>query len=130
MLFIFIPKIGWLFWLELNGALSPVQTAGATMSIVEQKKQCDESQIERFLFIDRVTELLGIAPRTVRLWVRERRFPEPDGNVGGRNFWLESSLLQWQAEAIGGRFSTERRGWLPGREEGRVPAGKSTAGVA
>lgn len=99
------------------------------MSYVKETKQTDESQIKRFFFIDRVTELLDIAPRTVRLWVKEGRFPKPDGNVSGRNFWLESTLLRWQTAAIDGRFSADRRGWLSVDEQRKPAGGRSTVRV-
>jgi hypothetical protein len=35
------------------------------------------------------------------------KFPPPDGNLGGRNFWFRSSYAKWQADVLAGRYRRE-----------------------
>jgi hypothetical protein len=50
-----------------------------------------------------------ISDRCLRKWIASERFPRPDGNIAGRNFWLRSTYRKWQADALSGRFSQTRR---------------------
>ena len=56
-----------------------------------------------------VTRDNRISDRCLRKWIAAARFPKPDGNIAGRNFWLGSTYRQWQADALSGRFSQHRR---------------------
>jgi hypothetical protein len=37
------------------------------------------------------------------------RFPPPDGNLNGRNFWLRATYERWRSEVLSGRYSQQRR---------------------
>lgn len=50
-----------------------------------------------------------ISDRCLRKWISSERFPRPDGNIAGRNFWLRSTYRQWQTDALAGRYSQPRR---------------------
>jgi hypothetical protein len=45
-----------------------------------------------------------IGDRGFRKWISEGRFPRPDGNLFGRNFWLRATYEQWRADVMAGRF--------------------------
>jgi len=51
----------------------------------------------------------GIGDRGFRKWIAAGRFPLPDGNLNGRNFWLRSTYLRWKADVLSGRYSLYRR---------------------
>jgi hypothetical protein len=51
----------------------------------------------------------SITDRCLRKWIASNRFPPPDGNLNGRNFWLESTYARWQADVLAGRYSQHRR---------------------
>ncbi len=59
-----------------------------------------------------------ITGRCLRKWVAAGRFPSPDGNLNGRNFWLVSTYESWKAEVLAGRYSQRRR---PGTVEEMAP---------
>ena len=101
-------------WLsrEVCRAVGPTETIGKVMRYVKDEESRNKCRIPRFVFVDRLTEVLGIAPRTLRLWTKTGRFPACDGNVHGRNFWLESTVKRWQIDALKGHFAEDRRGWL------------------
>ena len=107
--------------------MGPVETEGEMMRYVNNMESTGGCQIQRFVFIERLTELLGIAPRTLRLWTKTGRFPACDGNVHGRNFWLESTVQRWQVAALEGRFAEDGRGWLSPEEIPRSPKRNSAA---
>jgi hypothetical protein len=50
-----------------------------------------------------------IVDRSLRKWVVTGRFPPPDGNLNGRNFWLRSTYEHWKADVLAGRYSQRRR---------------------
>lgn len=51
----------------------------------------------------------SITDRCLRKWVKLGRFPVPDGNLHGRNFWLRSTYERWLADALAGRYRQVRR---------------------
>jgi hypothetical protein len=51
----------------------------------------------------------SITDRCLRKWVELGRFPAPDGNLNGRNFWLRSTYEQWKADVLAGRYRQQRR---------------------
>jgi hypothetical protein len=51
----------------------------------------------------------GITSRCLRKWIQKGRFPPPDGNLHGRNFWLRSTYERWQADVLAGKYSQPRR---------------------
>jgi hypothetical protein len=52
---------------------------------------------------------LSITDRCLRKWVSIGRFPQPDGNLNGRNFWLRSTYERWKMEVLAGRYRQQRR---------------------
>jgi hypothetical protein len=56
-----------------------------------------------------VTSDNNISDRCLRKWIVAGRFPAPDGNLNGRNFWLASTYARWQADVLAGRYSQQRR---------------------
>jgi hypothetical protein len=51
----------------------------------------------------------SIGDRGLRKWIAEGRFPRPDGNINGRNFWLRPTYERWKAEVLEGRYARYRR---------------------
>lgn len=49
---------------------------------------------ERYLDIHKVAERVDLSPKTVRRWVRLRRFPAPF-RWGKGHAWLESDIDRW-----------------------------------
>ena len=47
-----------------------------------------------YLTIEQVAQLFGINSRTIRDWVRQRRFPAPT-QVGKSKFWSRTKVLAW-----------------------------------
>jgi hypothetical protein len=50
-----------------------------------------------------------VTDRCLRNWVTNGKFPPPDGNLNGRNFWLRATYERWKADVLAGRFSQRRR---------------------
>lgn len=46
-----------------------------------------------------------ISQRCLRKWLAKGRFPRPDGNLHGRNFWLRSTYRSWQVDVRAGKFA-------------------------
>ena len=56
-------------------------------------------------------EILGkenVTDRCLRKWIGSQKFPRPDGNLNGRNFWFRSTYERWQADVRAGRYSQRR----------------------
>jgi len=51
----------------------------------------------------------NIGDRGFRKWIATGRFPPPDGNLNGRNFWLKSTYEHWKSEVLAGRYAKYRR---------------------
>ena len=58
----------------------------------------------------------NIGDRGFRKWVAIGRFPAPDGNLNGRNFWLRSTYERWKADVLAGRYAKHRRPGQPSTE--------------
>jgi hypothetical protein len=50
-----------------------------------------------------------VTARCLRKWIAAGRFPVPDGNLNGRNFWFVSTYQRWQEEVMAGTYKQERR---------------------
>jgi hypothetical protein len=60
----------------------------------------------------------GIGERCLFKWVHDTppRFPAPDGNLNGRNFWHRSTYEAWKADVAAGKYRQHRRpGAVPER---------------
>ena len=55
----------------------------------------------------------GITDRCLRKWVTTGKFPAPDGNLNGRNFWQRATYERWKAEVLEGRYARHRRPGMP-----------------
>ncbi len=51
----------------------------------------------------------GVCDRALRKWVRRGRFPKPDGNLLGRNWWWRSTYDTCRTEVLAGRYAQQRR---------------------
>jgi hypothetical protein len=51
----------------------------------------------------------GVTDRCHRNWIASGKFPPPNGNMNGRNFWLRSTYEQWKADVLAGKFCQRRR---------------------
>ena len=51
----------------------------------------------------------GVTDRALRKWISKGRFPQPDGNLNGRNFWLARTVRQHKADVLAGRYKLVRR---------------------
>lgn len=45
-----------------------------------------------------------IGDRGLRKWIACKKFPKPDGNLNGRNFWQRYTYQQWKADVIAGKY--------------------------
>jgi hypothetical protein len=50
-----------------------------------------------------------IVDRTLRGWITAGKFPPPDGNINGRNFWHLPTYQKWKADVLAGKFAMKRR---------------------
>jgi hypothetical protein len=55
----------------------------------------------------RLSEHIG--DRCLRKWIREQRFPQPDGNLNGRNFWHRATYEAWKSDVLAGKYRQQRR---------------------
>lgn len=51
----------------------------------------------------------GITDRCLRKRIAAGKFPRPDGNLNGRNFWLLGTYRRWKADVFAGKFRQGRR---------------------
>ena len=56
------------------------------------------------VFATEITTDYGIGDRGFRKWQATGKFPPPDGNLNGRNFWRRSTYRKWQADVLAGRY--------------------------
>jgi hypothetical protein len=56
------------------------------------------------VFMSEITRDNGVTDRGVRKWRMTGKFPAPDGNLNGRNFWRRSTYRQWQADVLAGKY--------------------------
>jgi hypothetical protein len=54
-----------------------------------------------------------VCDRALRAWITKGKFPTPDGNLNGRNFWLRTTYEQWKADVLAGRYRQQRRPGAP-----------------
>ncbi len=59
------------------------------------------------VFMPEITTDNGVGDRGVRKWVKTGKFPEPDGNLNGRNFWKRSTYKRWQQDVFDGKYRRE-----------------------
>lgn len=52
-----------------------------------------------------ITADLNVTDRCLRKRVASGRFPAPDANIEGRNYWLTSTYRKWKESAISGAFA-------------------------
>jgi hypothetical protein len=63
---------------------------------------------DRLLYMSDICTDLNVTDRCVRNWVASGRFPAPDGNLNGRNFWFRSTRARWKADLRAGKYRVER----------------------
>lgn len=51
----------------------------------------------------------GVTDRCLRAWIARGKFPAPDGNLNGRNFWLLATYEKWKAAVLAGHYRQARR---------------------
>ncbi len=51
----------------------------------------------------------NIGGRGLRKWISLGRFPKPDGNLAGRNFWFRRTYERWRLAVAAGKYSQTRR---------------------
>jgi hypothetical protein len=52
------------------------------------------------VYASRILADNGVTGRCLRKWVSAGRFPKPDGNLNGRNFWLTATCRAWEADVL------------------------------
>jgi hypothetical protein len=57
------------------------------------------------VFMSEIVRDNAVTDRGVRKWQANGKFPRPDGNLNGRNFWKRPTYRQWQADVLAGRYS-------------------------
>lgn len=52
----------------------------------------------------------GIGDRCLHKWIHQAppRFPAPDGNLNGRNYWHRSTYEVWKADVAAGKYRKHR----------------------
>lgn len=70
----------------------------------------DERQkdAEQFIFSSDVTRENRVTDRSLRKWIAAGRFPPPDGNLNGRNFWFEKTYRVWRDDVVAGKYARQR----------------------
>ena len=63
---------------------------------------------DQFVYMADICRDLNVTDRCVRKWVATGRFPPPDGNLNGRNFWFHSTRQRWKADVRAGKYRVER----------------------
>lgn len=76
--------------------------------------ELDSRLPDRLLKFKEVAVAIGVNVRTLRRWVEEKRFPQPDRTMYGVRKWSARRVLAW----------LELREWL----ELAIPADKQTMG--
>lgn len=61
------------------------------------------------IYSSEITAKNGVTTRCLRKWIATGRFPTPDGNLHGRNFWFLSTYRRWQQDVLAGKFAQTRR---------------------
>jgi hypothetical protein len=61
------------------------------------------------VYARRITDDNGVTGRALRKWITDGKFPQPDGNLNGRNFWLAETYSRWKADVLAGKYSQRRR---------------------
>jgi len=56
------------------------------------------------VFMSEITRDNCVTDRGVRKWHKTGKFPAPDGNLNGRNFWKRSTYRKWQADVLDGKY--------------------------
>lgn len=56
------------------------------------------------VFMSEITRDFDITDRGVRKWIATDKFPPPDGNLNGRNFWKASTYRQWKSDVLAGKY--------------------------
>ena len=79
---------------------------------------------EKLFNLKEVAALFGAAPRTVRRWVAEGKFPEPI-TVAGVKRWRSIEIEQVQQEAIADRIIEKRQGAIPAKHDQTGPRAKT-----
>ena len=67
------------------------------------------------IWSSRILQDNDISDRSLRNWVVAGKFPPPDGNLNGKNFWLRETYQQWKADVLAGRYSRPHRPGSPAR---------------
>lgn len=62
-----------------------------------------EQKSKRFLRRDQVTDTTGLGESTVRMMVRQGKFPKPVRIGGSSVAWVESEIHDWMDERIAER---------------------------
>ena len=57
-----------------------------------------------FVFARQILDDQKITDRGLRKWIAQERFPRPDGNLNGRNFWRPETYKQWQEDVLKGKY--------------------------
>jgi hypothetical protein len=57
-----------------------------------------------FVFMPEIMTDNCIGDRGIRKWQSSGKFPPPDGNLNGRNFWRRSTYRKWQIDVLAGRY--------------------------
>jgi hypothetical protein len=63
--------------------------------------------VSQFVFMQQIRTECQVTDRGVRKWIAKGRFPKPDGNLNGRNFWLAETYAQWKAEVLDGKYQLQ-----------------------
>ena len=56
------------------------------------------------VFTSEITRDNDVTDRAVRKWRMTGKFPPPDGNLNGRNFWLRSTYERWKTDVLAGKY--------------------------
>ena len=64
---------------------------------------------DRFLRIDEVTQLTGLARTTIYDKTRANTFPQPVDLGGNKKAWLESEVRNWMLERINQRNQKQQQ---------------------
>lgn len=58
-----------------------------------------------WVFVPEITRDCAVTDRTLRKWISQSRFPQPDGNLHGRCFWRRDTYRSWQSQVLSGLYA-------------------------
>jgi hypothetical protein len=96
-----------------------IKRANTTVPQQIQRIPIKEAGPPKRLWKADVCRIVGVTPRAITNWIASGKFPAPDGKIGYRSFWLQSTMESWEADARAGRYG-QRHKWSQDNNDTRL----------